>query len=260
MAVNDRLRQPGRSGRVEDEERVSERRRLEAQIPPPRPARSMSSRRRRRRHRSGGRGGRRSRPGRERLPDGGHLGAAVHLALTVSVAVDGEEHLRLDLAEAVDDGSTPNSGHSSSRSLPAKPWPAARRRLRGHSAGSRPRGRHDRPRDARARRARGRPRRAARRRSASSDPGSASARRPRCPTRGDPPGAGSARPSSGARSGTSWRGHGLVRQRRPGMESPTKPRSDPDRAPERVEIAGRPAQEIVIAGKAQPRSRQSQSR
>ena len=121
VPVDDRLRQPGRARRVEDEERVIERHRLEAQVALVR-GQLVPGHRVVDAGRIGpevgeddGRG-----EARERRADGGHLGAAVHLALPVSVAVDREEHLRLDLAESVDDGSHAELGRAARPDRPQR--------------------------------------------------------------------------------------------------------------------------------------------
>ena len=149
----------------------------------------------------------RRRQARQRGADGGHLIGPVDRAVAVPVAVDREQHLRLDLAEPVD--------HAAGAELrrAARPDRAERRgrqerdhRLRhvrevgGHPvAAARRRGRC---RPARARAT------ASRSSSAVSDRrarASATAPRRRSRRRGARPGAGSARPSSAARRGTSGR-------------------------------------------------------
>ena len=105
VAVDDRLRQPGRARAVEDVERMVERDLLEAQRP------RLGAAARPRSIASGN--GRRARiGGRGATTVARRLGSAARMAATssarstvavaVAIAVDGEEHLRLDLAEAID--------------------------------------------------------------------------------------------------------------------------------------------------------------
>ena len=106
MALDDRLRQAGRARRVEDPERVVERHALELSSEPS-PAASSSS------HASapssaelGSPPGTAARPSLERRHLALQLGDDVELvevAPAVAIAVDGEQHLGLDLREAVDD-------------------------------------------------------------------------------------------------------------------------------------------------------------
>jgi hypothetical protein len=111
VAVHDGLRQTGRAGGVEDVERVVEREGLEVEgpvlrqqvVPRARPGKSRGARvslpsatvEVGHRHRGG-------QPGQP-VPDGGHLLAPVDRLGAVAVAVDRQQHLRVDLAEAVED-------------------------------------------------------------------------------------------------------------------------------------------------------------
>ena len=150
-------------------------------------------------------------------------------AVAVAVAVDGEQHRRLDLAEPVDHAARPELRRAArpdgaeGRGGEERRW-----RPRARSAGTRPPGRRARRRGAPGRRARVPPRRAARA-AVSVDPSRvceraddhhvvvAAARRA----------AGSARPSSAAPRETTRAGHASLGQGRSRAATRTGPRSDP---------------------------------
>ena len=247
MAVDDRLRQAGRARGEEHVQRVVERHRLELERRRPRRASSSHATAsgsvvRPRygtwttcRATAGPRGSRRpARAGRPRL-------------LAVAVAVDGEQHGRLELAEPVD--------HAARRRTPARRSPrprrgsrsrGTRRASRGCSAGTRRRGRRGRRRAAAARRARARPGRAARRRSARTGRGTASGRRPRlrrCPRRGR----ACARRSSAARPGTTRRRASRASRARARTACRARiSKKSQIEAQKRLEVGHRPAPELLV--------------
>ena len=93
LAVDDRLRQPGGARRVQDPQRVVERDALEGQLArlleAVLPARAVEV-------------AEAHQPAADLLVDAAHGVRAVEVAAVVAVAVDGQQHLRLDLREAVD--------------------------------------------------------------------------------------------------------------------------------------------------------------
>ena len=96
VALDDRLRQPGRAAGVQDPQRVVEVHRLEHERRLRRPRRETRPPSRPRRGSPGARASRRRASGSPRRR------AAVEIAAAVAIAVDGEQHRRLDLGEAVD--------------------------------------------------------------------------------------------------------------------------------------------------------------
>ena len=112
MAVHDRLRQAGRARGEEHVERVRERQRLELERALRRPgARPTRPRRRARRSAAYGTWTTASRLGSPSR-DLGHLLAAVDEPLAPAVAGDGEQQLRLELAEPVEDAAHAELGRA----------------------------------------------------------------------------------------------------------------------------------------------------
>ncbi len=164
--VDDRLRQAGGARGVEDPERMVERERREAEgLALARHEELVPAGHVLQLRRTGGRGGLRVEVGdQDGVPDAGDrllqlptIGRAVEVLAAVAVAVDAEQHLRLDLGEAVD--------HACRRRSPARREDQTRRSRRrrgrrasprGCSAGRRRRGRRSR-RPGRAGRRRPRP-------------------------------------------------------------------------------------------------------
>ncbi len=152
LALDDRLRQAGGAGGVEDPERVVEGDALEGRLGALASREQLLPARRVAQRREVGVGVEVGEDdgaleARHRLLQRGDRLAAVEVPAAVAVAVDGEQHLGLDLGEAVDDACRAEVGRA------ARPDRADRRRWRGRrrsppgcSAGRRRRGRRARPR------------------------------------------------------------------------------------------------------------------
>ena len=108
VALHDRLRQAGRARRVEHPQGVVEGHLLEARLGALAPGLELApgDRSRERRRIEGGVGVRQQHGARHRRQlgeDAAHRLEAIEVATAVAIAVDREQHLRLDLGEAVDD-------------------------------------------------------------------------------------------------------------------------------------------------------------
>ena len=246
LRVHDRLRQAGRARGVEDPHRVVERHALELELlvggrerlVPVAPAGVEVAE-------------------RHRVLERGHLAlhaldqlAAVVVLAAVAVAVDGQQHLRLDLGEAVDDRARAEVRRA------ARPH---RAEARGGEEGGDRLGdvRHvgddavaalD-PHRAAGRRRRGRSARAAR---PTSTPRGRAARRRGGSPRGRRACRGRCAPGRRARRRVNHLAPGIEASASTSSYSPMDVEELPDRRPERLELLGRPAPQRVVVVELQP--------